>query len=130
MTGMQAWTQRLKFASNALHLVALVTAIVSSMIPGGADRATIVAALAASIGVAAALAARIPFPDRPVREILILAGSLSASYVAVGLTGGLDSAYTLLPIASIFLGAVGGGIRTAAPTALLATVGAMSGRET
>ena len=88
---MQAWTQRLKFASNSLHLVAFVTAIVSSMIPGGADRATIVAALVASVGVAMAFAARLPFPDKPLREILILGGLLTASCVAVGLTGGLDS---------------------------------------
>lgn len=122
---MQAWTQRPKLASNSLHVAALATAAVSSMIPGGADTATIVAALIASVGVGAGLAARAPFPDRPVREIAILAGSLTASSVAAGLTGGMDSTYTLLPIAAIFLAAVGGGIRTAAPTALLATVGVL-----
>ena len=52
-----------------------------------------------------------------------MAGSLSAYCVAIGLTGGIDSSYTLLPVASIFLASVGGGIRAAVPTALFATGG-------
>ncbi|KAA3634957.1 MAG: hypothetical protein DWP92_11750, partial [Armatimonadetes bacterium] len=50
-------------------------------------------------------------------------GSVSAYCVAISLTGGIDSSYTLLPIASIFLASVGGGIRAAIPTALFAIVG-------
>ncbi len=52
-----------------------------------------------------------------------MVGSLSAYCVAIGLTGGIDSSYTLLPVATIFLASVGGGIRAAAPAAAVATVG-------
>lgn len=125
MTGTQTWTQRSKLASSGLHVIAWLVAAVASAIPNGFDSDATVAALVAGVGVAAAFSARIPFPDRPIREAGIIAGSLLSACVAVGLTGGVESAYTLLPIATIFLAAVGGGIRAAAPTAIVATAGVL-----
>lgn len=106
-----------------LHVFALLTAIVSSAIPNGFDAFSTEAAAIASIGVAFAFIARVPFPESPRREVAIMVGSLSAYCVAIGLTGGIDSSYTLLPVASIFLASVGGGIRAAIPTVLFATGG-------
>ena len=106
-----------------LHVFALLTAIVSSAIPTGFDASNTLAAIIASVGVALAFTATVPFPESRRREIATMVGSLSAYCVAIGLTGGNDSSYTLLPVAAIFLASVGGGIRMAAPVAGVATVG-------
>jgi len=118
---MQTWTRRSKLASNGLHVFALLGAIVGSALPNGLDTADIAPAVVASVGVVAAFTARIPFPERPLREVAIVVGSLTAWGIAVALAGGIESSYTLLPVATIFLAAIGGGIRAATPTAILAT---------
>jgi len=123
VTGIRTWTERLKLASNVLHVLALLTAVVSSAIPTGWDGSNAVAAVVASLGVAFAFTATVPFPVSARREIAAMVGSLSAYCVAIGLTGGIDSSYTLLPVATIFLASVGGGIRVAAPVAAIATIG-------
>lgn len=115
--------QRLTFGSNALHLAALVTAVLSSLITQGVGAATLTAAIIATVGVVISFLARLPFPDRPIVEITVIGVSLTCFSVAVGLTGGLDSTYTLLPVATIFLASAGGGLRFAAPTAAAATAG-------
>lgn len=123
MTAKQTWTQRLTIASYALHIFALVTAIVTSAIPGGFDSASVLAAVVATIGASVAFVTRIPFPDKSTREVVVLAVSIVCFSVACGLTGGFDSTYTLMPIATIFLAAVGGGMTAAMPTATLAVLG-------
>lgn len=123
MTGRQTWTQRLTIASYALHIFALVTAIVTSAIPGGFDAASVMAAVIATIGASVAFVARIPFPESSTKEVVVLAVAIVCFSVACGLTGGFDSTYTLMPIATIFLAAVGGGMTAAIPTATLAVLG-------
>lgn len=127
MTGTQTWTRRSKLASNGLHIIAFAVAAAASAIPNGFTRQTTIAALIAAAGVAAALLARIPLPARPIREIALVAASLFAWSIAVGLDGGIESSYTLMPIATIFLAAIGGGIRAATPTAVVATAGVLLG---
>lgn len=123
MTAKQTWTQRLTIASYALHIFTLVTAIVASAIPGGFDTLSVVAAVIATVGASMVFLARIPFPDRSTREVAVLAVAIGCFSVSCGFTGGFDSTYTLMPIATIFLAAVGGGMTAALPTATLAVLG-------
>jgi len=97
----------------------------STAVTGGTGRGSVVAAIIAIVGVAVSLLARVPFPDRPVVEVTVIAVSLTCYSLSVWLTGGLESAYTLLPIATIFLASAGGGLRFAAPTAAAATFGVL-----
>jgi signal transduction histidine kinase len=117
--------QRLTFASRALHVATLVLAIASSFITYGTGARSTVAAIIAIVGVVVSFLPRIPYPDRPVVEITVIGVSLTCFSVAASLTGGLDSTYTLLPIATIFLASAGGGLRFAAPTAAAATIGVL-----
>jgi signal transduction histidine kinase len=125
VTGTQTWADRSKPASNGLHIIALVVAVVASAIPDGVTADTALAAVVATAAVGAAFLARLPFPERPIREIAIIGVSLVAWALAVGLDGGIESAYTLMPVATIFLAAIGGGIKAATPTAVLATAGVL-----
>ncbi len=125
MTRRQTWVQRLTFASGTLHVATLGLAIASSFITYGTETSTVIAAIVAIVGVAVSFLPRIPFPDRPVVEIAAIGVSVTCFSVAVWLTGGLNSTYTLLPIATIFLASVGGGMRFAAPTAGAATFGVL-----
>lgn len=127
MTRKQTWTERLTIASYALHIFALITAVVASAIPDGFDRVTVTAAVIAAIGASASFLARLPFPDSSTREVVILAVSIVCFSIAAGVTGGFDSTYTLMPIATIFLAAVGGGSTAAVPTAILAVLGIGTG---
>lgn len=115
----------MRLASGVLHLLALTVAVAASAIPDGFTTSSALAAVIAALGVGAALFARTPFPERPVREVVLLGASLTAYCVAVSLTNGIDSSYTLLPVASIFLASVGGGIRAGAVTAIIATGGVL-----
>ncbi len=113
------------FASGTLHVATLLLVIAGSFITYGNDPSTVTAAIVAIVGVAVSFLPRIPFPDRPVIEIGAIGSSLTCFSVAVWLTGGLDSTYTLLPVATIFLAAAGGGLRFAGPTAAAATFGVL-----
>jgi signal transduction histidine kinase len=117
--------QRLKYASGTLHVAALFIAVATSQITYGIGRASVTAAIIATVGVVVSFLAAIPFRDRPVADVTIIGVSITCFSVAAGLTGGLDSTYTLLPIATIFLASAGGGLRFAAPSAVAATVGVL-----
>jgi signal transduction histidine kinase len=117
--------QRLTFASGTLHVATLVLAVASSVITNGTESSTVIAAIIATVGVAVSFLPRIPFPERPVVEISAIGASLACFSAAVWLTGGLNSTYTLLPIATIFLASAGGGLRFAGPTAAAATFGVL-----
>lgn len=123
MTGRQAWTRRLTIASYAIHIFALVTAVIASGIPNGFDASAIIGAAIASVGVAVSFLARLPFPTRSTREVVVLATCVSTYSIACGLTGGFASAFAILPVATIFLAAIGAGMTAALPTALLSILG-------
>jgi signal transduction histidine kinase len=117
--------QRLTFASGTLHVATLILAVVSSVVTLGSESSTVVAAIIATVGVAVSFLPRIPFPERPALEISAIGASLACFSAAVWLTGGLNSTYTLLPIATIFLASAGGGLRFAGPAAAAATFGVL-----
>jgi signal transduction histidine kinase len=117
--------QRLTFASNTVHVATLVIAVGASLITYGTGTASVVAAIVAIVGVVVSLLATVPFPEKPVVEVTVIGVALTCYSISVWLTGGLDSTYTLLPIATIFLASAGGGLRFAGPSAAAATFGVL-----
>ncbi len=123
MTGKRTWSDRLKLASNAVHVFALLTAIIGSAIQDGVNTTSVTAAAIALLSVVLALQVRVPFPTSYRRDMVTVIGSLLGYCIAITLTGGIESTYTLLPVASVFLASMGDGIRPALVTASFAIVG-------
>lgn len=127
MTRNPRWTGRLKLTSNVVHLVALLLAIVGLVIADEVETVSLVAILLATVGVLLDALVDIPFPDGDVRNRVIVVGAAILFSIALAITGGLASVFILLPVASIFLAAAAGGIRTSAPVALIAVLGVLIG---
>jgi signal transduction histidine kinase len=108
-----------------VHIGAFVVAITGTMVSTGLTTASAAAMLAAIVGVLLGVMVRIPIAAGDRRSIIALISSVALFCVASGLTGGLDSAFVIMPLASIFLAAIGGGARLAAPTAIIAIAGVM-----
>ncbi len=91
----------------------------------GLTTATASATLVTAIGVLIAVTVEIPFPRGSQRAIVSIFAAVGLFCVAVGLTGGLTSSFVVMPLASIFLAAIGGGVRAAAPVTIVAVAGVL-----
>lgn len=116
------WTSRLQAISQILHIASFLVATGGVVFVLGLTTETVVATALAALGMLLGLALPIPFADSPWRATAQIGGSIALYAVAIGLTGGVVSTFTLLPIATIFLAASGGGLRYAAPTAITAII--------
>jgi signal transduction histidine kinase len=119
------WTTRLKVTSTIVHVVGFVVAVAGTMATEGLTTATASATLVTAIGVLIAVTVEIPFPRGSQRAIVSIFAAVGLFCVAVGLTGGLTSSFVVMPLASIFLAAIGGGVRAAAPVTIVAVAGVL-----
>lgn len=125
MTGNPLWTKRLRVTSNLVHLGAFVIAVAASAASDGVTGSVMVATLLAAVGVLMAFTVPIPLDGSRRSEVLTLLGSSTLFVLAIAVTGGVNSSFVLMPIASIFLASFSGGARIAAPVALLSIAGVL-----
>ncbi len=123
MTGTPTWPTRLRFTSNIIHVGVFVVAVVSALISTGITTGTVTAISISGIGIVVALTTRVPFTPRSWRGPIAVGAGIITYSIATALTGGSTSVFALLPVAAIFLAAVGGGIAMAGPAFLAAIVG-------
>jgi signal transduction histidine kinase len=102
-----------------------VVAVTGTIASDGLTTSTAFAILAASIGVLLAALVHIPFTDGRVSDKLYVIGGVVFFSIAIALSGGLNSAFVIMPIASIFLAAMAGGVGAAAPIAVLSIAGVL-----
>lgn len=108
-----------------MHLGALAIAVIGTAVTDGLSSDALIATLLASLGVLLSFSVSIPVEKGNLRMYSALAIGVVLFSGAIALTGGLASAFVVMPIASIFLGAVAGGIRVAAPVAILSVGGVL-----
>ena len=125
MTGNPRWTSRLRVTSQVVHVGALAIAIIGTAVTDGLSGDALIATLVASLGVLLSFSVSIPMEKGNLRMYAALVGGVALFSVAIALTGGFTSAFVVMPIASIFLAATSGGIRIAAPVAVLSVGGVM-----
>ena len=108
-----------------MHIGAFVIAVAASAASDGVTDSVMVATLLAAAGVL--LAFTVPIPLEPGRrsQVLALLAAPTLFVFAIAATGGVNSAFVLMPIASIFLASFAGGARIAAPVALLSIAGVL-----
>ena len=123
MTGTPSWSHRLRITSIIIHIGAFAVAVVSTLVVSGVTTDTAVAIGISTVGVSIALATPIPFPKGSWLGAAAVAVGIVLYSFAAALTGGLTSSFALLPVASIFLAAIGGSHRYAVPAAALAILG-------
>ncbi len=126
MTGNPTWTQRLQITSYAVHVATFAIAAVGEVIVRGFASTTVAGIALAFLGVSLGIAVRIPFTGSPWRPALTLGASVLLYSVAVALTGGSASTFTLMPVAAIFVAAAGGGLLYAGPTAVASILGLLT----
>ncbi len=107
----------MQITSYAVHATAFVVAAISEVLNRGLTTTTGAGIGIALLGVGLGLTITLPFAQswRPAAS---LAASVSLYAVAIAMTGGVASTFTLLPIAAIFVAAAGGGLTYAVPTAI------------
>ncbi len=123
VTGNPTWTRRLQITSYVVHVGAFVVATAAEVFTGGLTTSTSYGAAMAFVGVVLSLTLRIPFTETPWQSAVKLGGSVVLYSMAISMTGGVTSAFTLLPVAAIFIAAAGGGVRYAVPTAIAGIAG-------
>ncbi len=94
----------------------------STLAAVGPSTDTTVAIGISAIGVLISLATPVPFPPRSWVGPASVGVGIALYSLAVTLNGGLTSPFALLPVAAMFLAAIGGGLRVAAPAAALSIV--------
>ena len=108
-----------------MHVAAFVIAGAAEIATRGLTTATGLGIGTALVGIAVGLTVNLPFPSSPWRPASSLGASIALYSIAIALTGGVASTFTLLPVAAIFLAATGGGLVYAVPTAIGSTVGVL-----
>ena len=86
---------------------------------------TALATLFASVAVLLSFFVPIPMDRRDTRAYLALIGGIVLETAAMALTGGINSPFVVMPLATIFLAALAGGVAAAAPIALLGVGGVL-----
>jgi signal transduction histidine kinase len=127
VTGKPSWSHRLRITSNIIHVGAFVVAAGSTIAASGLTTNTAFATALSAVGVLVALATPIPFSKQSWIGPSAVAIGIVLYSVAAALTGGLASSFALLPVASIFLASIGGGLRVAAPAAVASVIGIVVG---
>jgi signal transduction histidine kinase len=125
VTGNPGWTNRLTVTSNIVHVGSFAVAVAGTIASDGLTTATAFAILSASVGVLLAALVHIPFTDGRISDKLYVIGGVVTFSIAIALSGGLDSAFVIMPIASIFLAAMAGGVGSAVPIAVLSVAGVL-----
>jgi len=126
VTGTPSWSHRLRITSSIIHIGALVVAVGIAFAASGVTTNTAIATGISVVGVAIALATPIPFPKNSWLGPSAVAIGIVLYSIATALTGGLASSFALLPVASIFLASIGGGLRMAGPAAIAAVIGVVA----
>jgi signal transduction histidine kinase len=103
----------------------LVVAVAGTMVSEGLSVDTALATLFASIGVLLSFFVEIPMQRGDWRPIAAIIGGVVLFTASMALTGGITSPFVVMPLASIFLAAIAGGVAAAAPTALLGVGGVL-----
>lgn len=93
------------------------------MVATGFTLEAVVALGLGAFGTSISLTVPIPFRNQEWRSYATVASAIAMYIVAAWLTGGLSSGYVLLPVAAIFLAAIGGGIKVAGLAAIESIVG-------
>lgn len=118
MTENPTWTRRLQITSYAVHASAFLIAATTELITEGATAATLAGITLALIGVGVDFTLTLPFPQHSWQPALKLTMSIVLYSLAISLTGGIESTFTLMPVAAIFIAAAGGSLLYAVPTAI------------
>jgi signal transduction histidine kinase len=123
VTGNPRWTSRLRLTSNAVHVGAFLVAGAAAAAVEGVTGDLMVATVLAAIGVL--LAYTVPIPLTPGSRIQVpaLGVSVMLFIATIAVTGGINSTFVVMPVASIFLASFAGGVRLAAPITLVSIVG-------
>ncbi len=108
-----------------VHLGALLAAVVGTMVSDGLTVETAAATLFASLGVLLSFVVPIPMDRNDGRAFAALIGGIAFYTAAMALTGGIGSAFVLMPLATIFLAAIAGGAASAAPVTILGVGGVL-----
>ena len=111
------WTRRLQITSYVVHISLFGIAAAVELLIDRTSTGAVLGSLLALAGVVVSLTIRVPFDSSSWAVATRLAISIAFYAFAVSATGGIDSAFTLLPVAAIFIAAVGGGRTYALPTA-------------
>ncbi len=82
-----------------------------------------VATLLAAVGVLLAYTIPIPLTPGSRTELPALLASVTLFVLAAAVTGGINSSFVVMPVASVFLASFAGGVRLAAPITLISIVG-------
>ena len=109
--------------SNVVHIGAFLVAVAATVIPDGLTTAASAAILLSAIGVLIAATIEVPFRGR--QGVVLVTVTVMLYSIAMGLTGGVTSAFALMPVAAIFLAAVAGGATAATTVAVVSVVGFM-----
>ena len=110
-----------------MHVGGFIVAVAGTMATTGLTTATALATLLSAVAVLLSVLVPIPIPRDDAKSYLSIIAAVVLFSVSVGLAGGPSSAFIIMPLASIFLAAIGGGVRAAAPTALLSIAGVLIG---
>jgi signal transduction histidine kinase len=110
-----------------MHVGGFIVAVAGTMATIGLTTATALATLLSAVAVLLSVLVPIPIPRDDVKSYLSIIAAVVLFSVSVGVTGGPSSAFIIMPLASIFLAAIGGGVRAAIPTALLSIGGVLIG---
>ena len=108
-----------------VHVGALAIAVIGTAVTDGISSDALIATLVASLGVVLSFSVSIPIQRGNLRMYVALVAGVALFSIAVALTGGLTSAFVVMPVASIFLAAVSGGIRVAAPISVISVGGVL-----
>lgn len=125
MTGIPRWTSRLRITSHLVHVGVFIVAVAAAAADDGVTAQVLSATVLSAVGVLAAFTVPIPLVPGRRDQVAALLVAPALFVVAIALTGGVNSAFVLMPIASIFLAAFAGGARFAAPVALMAIAGVL-----
>ncbi len=125
MTGNPTWTKRLQITSYAVHVATFVIATAGEVAVRGLESETVVAITLALVGAGLGISVRIPFTGFTWRPAAALGAGVLLYSVAIALTGGSASTFTLMPVAAIFVAAAGGGLLYAGPTAIASILGVL-----
>jgi signal transduction histidine kinase len=117
------WTQRLQITSYVVHVSTFVIAAAAELFARGTTTSTLTGIALAGVGMGIGLTLRLPFPDHSWHPAAKVAASIVMFSFAIAATGGIDSTFTLMPVATIFIAAAGGGLLYALPTAIAAIAG-------
>jgi hypothetical protein len=123
VTGNPRWTSRLRLTSNAVHVGAFLVAVAGAAAAGGVTLDLLLATVIAAIGVLLAFTVPIPLTPEGRTQIPALVASVTLFIVAAAVTGGINSTFVAMPVASIFLASFAGGVRLAAPITVVSIVG-------